>query len=75
MLVYPNPASGLINIRSETSFDEIVLLNSEGKEVWKKRISNAKTADVSLPALSTGIYLVRLSGKRDSYHYSKILIK
>lgn len=75
VLVYPNPASGFINIRSETAFDEIVLLNSSGIEVWKKRTSNTKTADISLPALSTGIYLVRLSGKRDSYHYSKILIK
>lgn len=63
--LYPNPvasASG-VKIHSGNAFDAISIHNIRGQIVHSQHYANAKKqAEIALPSLPSGIYLVRLSG-------------
>lgn len=58
--VYPNPASNVINVRSEFTIDNLSVLDLTGRTV-KQQISNNKEFSLDVSDLSKGIYLVKLS--------------
>ena len=58
--VYPNPASNVINVRSEFTIDNLSVLDLMGRTV-KQQISNNKEFSLDVSDLSKGIYLVKLS--------------
>ena len=58
--VYPNPASNVINVRSEFTIDNLSIFDLMGRTV-KQQISNNKEFSLDVSDLSKGIYLVKLS--------------
>lgn len=58
--VYPNPASNVINVRSEFTIDNLSIFDLMGRTV-KQQISSNKEFSLDVSDLSKGIYLVKLS--------------
>jgi hypothetical protein len=58
--VYPNPASNVINVRSEFTIDNLSVLDLMGRTV-KQQISNNKEFSLDVSDLAKGVYLVKLS--------------
>ena len=58
--VYPNPASNVINVRSEFTIDNLSVLDLMGRTV-KQQISNNKEFSLDVSDLVKGVYLVKLS--------------
>ena len=73
--LYPNPSSGLVNIKNPTENGEIQVFDVLGKNVVSKRITlNTKSIDLSL--LKEGVYfysVVNSDGKKSTTH--KLVIK
>ena len=64
--VYPNPASNVINVRSEFTIDNLGIFDLMGRTV-KQQISNKKEFSLDVSDLSKGIYLVKLtSGEKEA---------
>lgn len=64
--VYPNPASNVINVRSEFTIDNLSVFDLMGRTV-KQQISNNKEFSLDVSDLSKGIYLVKLtSGEKEA---------
>ena len=64
--VYPNPASNVINVRSEFTIDNLSVLDLTGRTV-KQQISNNKEFSLDVSDLAKGIYLVKLtSGDKEA---------
>ena len=64
--VYPNPASNVINVRSEFTIDNLSVLDLTGRTV-KQQISNNKEFSLDVSELAKGIYLVKLtSGEKEA---------
>jgi len=72
-VVYPNPAHEQIIIKTNHQRGTLTLLNSQGKEILQKTLSNAEhRMDVS--ALDRGVYLLKVQTDQEEYAY-RILIK
>jgi len=76
--IYPNPTSGTFNILfgKNDSNVQLSVCNLNGQQVFTKQIGNVLVAQevaITLPAMSTGVYLVTLSGSQQykSYHLLK----
>ena len=64
--VYPNPASNVINVRSEFTIDNLSIFDLMGRTV-KQQISNNKEFSLDVSELAKGIYLVKLtSGEKEA---------
>lgn len=71
VIIYPNPASSLLNVETKTQGGLISIFDILGTELINQRIENKKQIDISqLPA---GIYLLRLEseGKTASTRFIK----
>ncbi|NLW19364.1 MAG: T9SS type A sorting domain-containing protein [Candidatus Cloacimonetes bacterium] len=63
--LYPNPvaSAGEVKIKSGRAFDGISVHNIRGQLVFSQQYANSKTqAEIALPSLPAGVYLLRLSG-------------
>ena len=64
--VYPNPASNVINFRSEFTIDNLSVLDLMGRTV-KEQISNNKEFSLDVSDLAKGVYLVKVtSGEKEA---------
>ncbi|MEX0811852.1 MAG: T9SS type A sorting domain-containing protein [Chitinophagales bacterium] len=70
--IYPNPAHGQINIRSEEMMEEVALLDIYGKVISRK-IVNENTHRIDTEGLAAGTYLIRVSNSEAS-GYFKVLV-
>ena len=65
LLVYPNPATDVLNINiNNSSFknSEVVIYNISGVEVLKTNMANSST-QLNIETLSNGVYLVKVSNQ------------
>jgi hypothetical protein len=66
-LIYPNPASELVNIRGESlnEIESIVLYDALGRTIIRQNLRGHSTAEVqlNLTGITEGIYHIKLSGK------------
>ena len=67
-MIYPNPSSGIINIRMN-QFKEATIYNLSGKRIMKA-IDNR----IDISALSEGVYIIRLEN-RSGDRFAMRLIK
>jgi hypothetical protein len=60
--IYPNPANKSITIKGNiTSFPTLSLFDLSGKLIWKRTMTTHRPSlEIDLPALSKGIYLLRI---------------
>jgi len=67
--VYPNPASGKINIQSEKEIREVELISVEGKIVRKYSSAN----QLDLNSLPNGIYMLKIQLENGKTEVEKII--
>jgi hypothetical protein len=61
--LYPNPTSGILNIRSKTPFSRIDICNSLGITMKSEHISNDLEAKIDISGLISGNYFVKIDGR------------
>jgi hypothetical protein len=60
--IFPNPASGLLNIkRDESEKEKLVFMNTQG-QVVKEIILKGKETKVDISELATGVYYLKMGG-------------
>jgi hypothetical protein len=59
LMIFPNPTSGILNIKSESKINQIRLYNSIGKLLKLSNESNT----LDLTELSTGVYIIKIDLK------------
>jgi hypothetical protein len=78
VIVYPNPAHNIINIRSTINFPatEIILYDASGREVMNKKISSPERTSggaFSVKQLSEGIYFYKIKDAKGKEERGKIV--
>ncbi|MFC2107462.1 T9SS type A sorting domain-containing protein [Bacteroidota bacterium] len=58
LLVYPNPATDMVRIGTDTKMKEISILNSQGQVVYTQEM-DSNILEFNTQSLQTGIYFVR----------------
>ncbi len=74
--LYPNPVASMagLKIQSGSTFDAISVHNIRGQVVFSQHFPDAKTqAEISLPALPAGVYLLKLS-ERSGFQATRKLV-
>ena len=62
ILAYPNPTDSEINIEGVENFQEILLFDKSGQELYRERINKEKSKKLNLFFLSSGQYYLYLIG-------------
>ena len=72
--VFPNPTADLLQIHlGGATMDEIVIYDTQGKEVKRFQIYGANQATLDVSQLSRGVYLLQLKGNQhtENIHFVK----
>ena len=72
ILIYPNPTTGVLNIRSKENIKQIIISNITGKTILTNSNVN-QTTPIDLSGIKNGIYIITI--KTDSGIINKKLIK
>lgn len=67
--IYPNPTTGLLNIKSNTSISEITVYNNLGQLFFTSENSDK----INVSTLSKGIYFVKISNDNGQIETKKII--
>ncbi|MDP2687988.1 MAG: T9SS type A sorting domain-containing protein, partial [Aequorivita sp.] len=69
---YPNPTTGVLNLKSVDNIEHVLLYNLLGQVVIDNRV-NATTSQVDITGLSTGTYLMKVTvnGETGTYKVLK----
>lgn len=70
-MVFPNPASQYITIRTSGDIKNLKVINSEGKLLFNNKIENNLLSVVNFP---NGLYLVQVVNKSDKAFVQKLVI-
>lgn len=74
LLVYPNPASDVINIRAPRSFSHVSISDQAGRiQLYQSLPANKQEASLNTSFLAPGLYWLRIEGNETTVH-EKILI-
>jgi hypothetical protein len=71
--IYPNPAKGILWIESKSAIEQIELWSVDGRKVLELS-PRSQSANLQLPALNNGIYLIR-AFDGEQWQQRKLLIK
>ena len=72
--IYPNPASGVIHVSSDSPFTSLIIFNLDGKKMIEKNFDTAVTDADILTELNPGLYIVELKSDHASIR-SKLVIE
>ena len=62
VVFYPNPVREKLMIENpERRYTAVEMLSMNGQVLWQKKLTGEKT-EVHLPAVSSGMYLIRFTG-------------
>jgi Secretion system C-terminal sorting domain len=67
-LLFPNPASNLINLQSNAPINKVEILDFKGSLIWESKL---KLIDVS--SLASGIYFARMITEKGNVIYKKFV--
>jgi photosystem II stability/assembly factor-like uncharacterized protein len=73
ILIYPNPASDIINVKAACTISEIRLYDHSGKLVCQAS-ENSSTLSINFGSYPRGIYLLKVTTKEGTFS-SKLMIK
>ncbi|MBI9039681.1 MAG: T9SS type A sorting domain-containing protein [Bacteroidales bacterium] len=59
ILIYPNPASDVLNIASNNKIKHIEILNFIGQNFFNKKLDN-NNIEINTSAFKSGIYFIRI---------------
>lgn len=74
-LVYPNPASKFIQVKTDHPLTEITIYNMLGKQVISQKVNAQKSEEINISKLEKGIYLLRYTLNSGHQETVKIQIK
>jgi hypothetical protein len=69
--IFPNPASDLVQIKSDQEFDSFVIYNVSGQQVLSKKLNSEQRIDVS--TLSNGMYFLKLENNGQEIETLKLV--
>jgi hypothetical protein len=61
IMIYPNPATEVVNIKSDYTITAIEVMNFVGQTVYTSKVVDAKTAKLNVVAYTPGVYFVKVS--------------
>jgi hypothetical protein len=61
VMIYPNPATDLVNVKSDYTIRSIDVMNFVGQTVWTNRNVDSKLAKINVASLHSGVYFVKVS--------------
>lgn len=73
--IFPNPVSGVLNIRNKTEIDNIELFNLTGKRILSLNTINSTTVEIDVTTVSPGVYIIKLSDRDGRTSVEKILVQ
>jgi PKD repeat protein len=59
-LIYPNPASGFINLKSDSGIDGYLIYDIKGSMILKSTNNNSNDLSISLKNIYSGIYFIEI---------------
>ena len=60
-MIYPNPATELVNIKSDYTITGVEVINFVGQTVYSNNKVDSKTAKIDVTAFKVGVYFVQVS--------------
>ncbi|BDC97804.1 chondroitinase-B domain-containing protein [Persicobacter psychrovividus] len=69
--IYPNPVQDHLNFENLQGYDQLILINMEGRQVFHSAL---KGNHLSLPVFPSGMYILKLIGNEKT-HSQKIIIR
>lgn len=73
--IYPNPASGIVNIKTQLTGDiSVAIMDMNGRTILSQNNINTNTFTVDITNLNAGIYLVRVSNQTTA-SISKLVVR
>jgi len=61
IMVYPNPATDNVNVKSDFTVTSIEVMNYTGQTVYRNTTVNSKTTQFNVSTLQAGIYFVKVA--------------
>ncbi|MEI6436549.1 MAG: T9SS type A sorting domain-containing protein, partial [Bacteroidota bacterium] len=61
IMIYPNPATEIVNVKSDFNITSLDVMSYAGQTVFVNRDVNAKTARINVSTFATGVYFVKVS--------------
>ncbi len=61
IMVYPNPATEIVNIKSDYTITSVDVMNFVGQTVYTSSSVDAKTAKLNVTTFKAGVYFVKVS--------------
>jgi len=74
VLLYPNPASELVNLKSSTAFDHVELYDLNGRLVKQLDLVATEQAQLTGAELGNGIYFVKIFSEKSLLGQGKLVI-
>ena len=75
--VYPNPANGIIYLDlkdTEYRFDEVIITDMQGKEMFSKKMLQTDSVRVT-PGLQSGVYLLKIKKNGELLGVKKLVVR
>ena len=60
IIIYPNPSSSIIGIRSDNTFSKVTIISSEGRIVYDKATDKTNSLQVDVSGFANGVYIVNV---------------
>ena len=61
IMIYPNPATELVNVKSDYTINRIDVINFVGQPVYSNTAVDSKTTKIDVSTFSVGVYFVKVS--------------
>jgi hypothetical protein len=61
IMIYPNPANDVVNVKSDFNISRIEVLNFIGQTVYSENTVNSKLVKINTSFLQTGVYFVKVT--------------
>ena len=59
--IYPNPASDIVNVKSDNNITRIDVMNFVGQTVYANSDVTAKTSKINVSSFTAGVYFVKVT--------------
>jgi hypothetical protein len=61
IMIYPNPANEVVNVKSDFNISRIEVLNFIGQTVYSENTANSKLEKINTSSMQSGVYFVKVT--------------
>ncbi len=73
IVIYPNPSSSIIGIRSDNTFSKVTIISSEGRIVYDKATDKTNSYQVDISGFANGVYIVNVVDEKGKLVTQKLI--